>query len=148
VTHDQEEAMEVADEIVIMNKGKIEQVGTTAQIYDNPASAFVIKFIGAVNVFSPQASLLKSHQFESVSNPVFVRPHRIQIFTELQEDSTAATIQRIIYLGWEIQIGLIDGDGLEFAVHLNRHQLEDLDLKVGQKVFVKALETRLFSEVA
>jgi sulfate transport system ATP-binding protein len=148
VTHDQEEAMEVADEIVIMNQGKIEQVGTTAQIYDNPASAFVIKFIGAVNVFSSQASLLKSHQFDSVSNPVFVRPHRIQIFTELQEDSTAATIQRIIYLGWEIQIGLIDGDGLEFEVHLNRHQLEDLDLKVGQKVFVKALETRLFSEVA
>lgn len=148
VTHDQEEAMEVADEIVIMNKGKIEQVGTTAQIYDNPANPFVINFIGAVNVFSSQASLLKSHQFESVSNPVFVRPHRIQIFTELQEDSTAATIQRIIYLGWEIQIGLIDKDGLEFEVHLNRHQLEDLDLKVGQKVFVKALETRLFSEVA
>ena len=148
VTHDQEEAMEVADEIVIMNKGKIEQVGTTAQIYDNPASAFVIKFIGAVNVLPSQASLLKSYEFDSVSSPIFVRPHQIQILTEPQKDSTIATIQRIIYLGWEIQIGLIDGDGLEFEVHLNRHQLEELDLRVGQKVFVKALETRLFSEVA
>lgn len=148
VTHDQEEAMEVADEIVIMNGGKIEQIGTTAEIYDNPASPFVMQFIGAVNVFSHQASLLKSQQLDSVSHPVFVRPHQIQIFTSPQTHTVSATIQRIIYLGWEIQITLIDGDGLEFEVHLNRHQLEELNLKIGQIVFVKPLETRLFSEVA
>jgi sulfate transport system ATP-binding protein len=148
VTHDQEEAMEVADEIVIMNQGKIEQVGTTAQIYDNPANAFVINFIGAVNVFSPQASLLKSYQLDSASNSVFVRPHQIQVFTDPQAQTTTATIQRMIYLGWEIQLSLVDEDNLEFEVCLNRHQLEQLNLHVGQTVFVKPLETRLFSEVA
>jgi sulfate/thiosulfate transport system ATP-binding protein len=52
VTHDQEEAMEVADEIVVMNKGKIEQIGTSAEIYDRPATPFVMSFIGEVNVFA------------------------------------------------------------------------------------------------
>ena len=148
VTHDQEEAMEVADEIVIMNQGKIEQVGTTTQIYDNPANPFVINFIGTVNVFSPQARLLKSYQLDSASNFVFVRPHQIQVFTDPQAQTTTATIQRIIYLGWEIQLSLVDEDNLEFEVCLNRHQLEELNLQIGQTVFVKPLETRLFSEVA
>ena len=77
VTHDQEEAMEVADKIVVMNHGKIEQIGTPAEIYDQPASPFVMSFVGAVNVlpnYLPLAAC-QSQQGEQI----FIRPHDLEL---------------------------------------------------------------------
>lgn len=148
VTHDQEEAMEVANEIVIMNKGAIEQVGTTAEIYDNPASAFVMGFIGAVNVLPPTARLVQETLERPTTKPVFVRPRQIQILTESIPQTVSAVVQRITFLGAEIQLQLVDPEGINFDVHLNRHQFNDLSIKVGQRIFVKPLETRFFGEAA
>jgi sulfate/thiosulfate transport system ATP-binding protein len=74
VTHDQEEAMEVADKIVVMNKGQIEQVGTAAEIYDRPATAFVMSFIGPVNVLPSNADLFHNNGYEANHPQVFLRP--------------------------------------------------------------------------
>jgi sulfate transport system ATP-binding protein len=76
VTHDQEEAMEVADEIVVMNHGRVEQVGTPAEIYDHPASAFVMSFIGPVNVLPSTSRIFQDGGFDSANPEIFLRPSR------------------------------------------------------------------------
>ena len=147
VTHDQEEAMEVADEIVIMNQGKIEQVGSTADIYDHPVNAFVMGFIGAVNVIPPHSRLAQEVLTEPPQQPLFVRPHEIQILEHPSPQTAPAQIQRVTFLGAEIQLQLVDPNGFDFDVHLNRHQFDNLDLRVGQQIFVKpVIYPRLFSE--
>ncbi|MFO5440369.1 MAG: sulfate/molybdate ABC transporter ATP-binding protein, partial [Dolichospermum sp.] len=99
VTHDQEEAMEVADEIVVMNKGQVEQVGTPAEIYDHPASAFVMSFIGPVNVLPSSAKIFQSSGFESTHPETFLRPQDIIIETVANGTTVPATVSRIIHLG-------------------------------------------------
>lgn len=103
VTHDQEEAMELADEIVVVNKGRIEQVGPPAEIYDNPATPFVMSFVGPVNVLSSSVGIFRS-SFESPSSQVFLRPHDILIYTQPDLTSAPAKINRIVHLGWEIEV--------------------------------------------
>lgn len=71
VTHDQEEAMEVSDQVVVMNKGRVEQIGTPAEIYDHPASAFVMSFIGPVNVLPSSAQIFQSNGFDSAHPEIF-----------------------------------------------------------------------------
>ena len=137
VTHDQEEAMAVADEIVVMNQGKIEQVGTPADIYDRPATPFVMNFIGAVNVVPPHVSLVAEHTTEVLPHPVFIRPHDIEILPFPAIGTTAASIQRIIHLGWEVQVDLILADHHQLVVHLSREQFTKLHLKKGQQVFIQ-----------
>jgi sulfate/thiosulfate transport system ATP-binding protein len=135
VTHDQEEAMEVADEIVVMNHGKIEQVGSPAEVYDRPATPFVMSFVGAVNVIS------------SDTNPteVFIRPHDIQL-SATAENAVAARVTRIIHLGWEIRVELSLPDEQIIFAHLNREQWAELHLAEGQKVYVKSKNTKIFPQ--
>jgi len=144
VTHDQEEAMEVADEIVVVNKGKIEQVGTAEEIYENPATPFVMSFIGQVNILPAYASLFAHEAHNVHNNDVFIRPHDIQLLKEPQQTTVKATIDRIIHLGNQIRAKLITGDGLSFIVFLSRAQFDQLDLKTGQDIFVKPKETKVF----
>lgn len=132
VTHDQEEAMEISDHIVVMNKGKIEQVGTPAEIYDHPASPFVMTFIGPVNVM------------HSKREQVFIRPQDVVISLTAGEDHTRAVIQRIINLGWEVQVELMLEDGQALMAHLSRDHFEDLGLVVQQAVFISSKESRSF----
>lgn len=145
VTHDQEEAMDVADEIVVMNQGKIEQVGTPAEIYDRPATPFVMSFIGEVNVLPSSAKLFRDNDLESKARSVFVRPHDIEIQTSADGVTAAAKVKRVIHLGREIQAELIASEGYTFAVHLSRERFAQLSLKPGQQVFVKPKETKLFA---
>lgn len=145
VTHDQEEAMDVADEIVVMNQGKIEQVGTPAEIYDRPATPFVMSFIGEVNVLPSSAKLFRDNGLESQDRSVFVRPHDIEIQTAADGVTAAAKVKRVIHLGREIQAELIANEGYTFAVHLSRDRFAQLALKPGQQVFVKPKETKLFA---
>lgn len=144
VTHDQEEAMDVSDEIVIMNNGKVEQVGTPEEIYENPASAFVMSFIGQVNVFPSHASLFLGENFHS-SHRIFVRPHDIEVLTNPTEKAVQANIERIIHLGREIQAELVTPEGLAFSVNISRSQFDKLNLISGQKVFVQPKNTRVFT---
>ncbi len=142
VTHDQEEAMEVADQIVVMNKGQVEQVGTPAEIYDHPASPFVMSFIGPVNV-------LRSRVFQqSEGTPphcdIFLRPRDIIIETSPNDNTVPARIHRIIHLGWEIQVELRLDDGQELMAHLSRERFDELHLEPQQQVFIKPREAKSF----
>lgn len=151
VTHDQEEAMEVADEIVVMSNGKIEQVGTAEEIYEHPASPFVMSFIGEVNVLPRSASVFNYHAFEPQSSnnghqePVFVRPHDFELLTEADDTSVAGTIKRVIHLGSEIQVEVLLMDNTTVLAYLNREQGQQLNPKVGKKVFIKPRVAKVFA---
>jgi sulfate transport system ATP-binding protein len=144
VTHDQEEAMEVADEIVVMNKGRVEQVGTPAQVYDHPATAFVMSFIGPVNVLPTSSLIFQESGFDSAQPEIFLRPHDIVV--ELAPDGSAvgAKVKRLIHLGWEIQAELALDDGQEMVAHITRDRFDVLKLQPNQRVYVKPKGAKSF----
>ena len=145
VTHDQEEAMEVADEIVVMNKGSVEQIGTPAQIYDHPATAFVMSFIGPVNVLPSNSRMFQGNGFHSASPEVFLRPQDVVIEKEPNNGSTVpARVNRLIHLGWEIQAELILDDGQVVTAHLSRDRFDELNLEPQQRVYVKPKDAKSF----
>jgi sulfate transport system ATP-binding protein len=121
VTHDQEEAMEVAEQIVVLNQGRIEQEGAPRDLYDTPANEFVMGFVGPVN-------RLHGH---------YVRPHDIDIVVDPSDQASEAMIDRIIHLGFEVRIELTVHDGSNVHVQLTQPQLEELELTEGQIVWVK-----------
>jgi sulfate transport system ATP-binding protein len=144
VTHDQEEAMEVSDEIVVMNKGKVEQIGTPASIYDHPASAFVMSFIGPVNVLPSSSRIFQDNGFDSAHPEIFLRPQDILIDTKPNGTSVPARVSRIIHLGWEIQAELILDDGQVVTAHLTRDRFDELHLEPQQRIYVKPKEAKAF----
>jgi sulfate transport system ATP-binding protein len=129
VTHDQREAMEVADQVVVLNEGRIEQVGAPLDVYDKPANEFVMGFVG------PVATL----------NDELVRPHDVDLALEPSHDHTEAMIQRIVHLGFEVRVELTLTDGDQFSVQLTRDEVDQLELKEGQIVFVRPRSTRVFA---
>jgi sulfate transport system ATP-binding protein len=145
VTHDQEEAMEVADEIVVMNKGKIEQVGTPAAIYDHPATAFVMSFIGPVNILPSTSDIFQGNGFDSAHPEMFLRPQDVVVEREpINGSSVPARVTRIIHLGWEIQAELSLDDGQVVTAHLTRDRFDQLRLEPNQKVYVKPKDAKSF----
>jgi sulfate transport system ATP-binding protein len=121
VTHDQEEAMELADRIVVLNAGKIEQVGAPRELYDTPANEFVMGFLG------PVARL----------DGGLVRPHDLVLRTDPDGVGVEAQISRIVHLGFEVRVELeLDGDGAVYA-QLTRHEAEQLELHEGDIVYVR-----------
>ncbi len=144
VTHDQEEAMEVADKIVVMNKGKVEQIGTPAEIYDHPASAFVMSFIGPVNILPSTSRIFQDNGFDSAHPEVFLRPQDILVDIQPNVSSVPARVSRIIHLGWEIQAELTLDDGQVVTAHLARERFDELNLQPQQRVYVKPKEAKAF----
>lgn len=144
VTHDQEEAMEVSDEIVVMNKGRVEQVGTPAEIYDHPASAFVMSFIGPVNVLPSTSRMFEANGFDSAHPEIFLRPHDVLVETSPNGTTVPARVNRLIHLGWEIQAELSLDDGQVVTAHLSRERFDELQLEPQQRVFVKPKEAKAF----
>jgi sulfate transport system ATP-binding protein len=121
VTHDQEEAMELADRIVVLNAGKIEQVGAPRELYDTPANEFVMSFLG------PVARL----------GDGLVRPHDLVLRTDPDGIGVEAQISRIVHLGFEVRVELdLAGDGAVYA-QLTRHEAEQLELHKGDIVYVR-----------
>jgi sulfate/thiosulfate transport system ATP-binding protein len=146
VTHDQEEAMEVADDIVIMNHGRIEQIGSPANVYDHPANPFVMSFVGPVNVLSGNTHLFKDgYKSETNGSNLFIRPHDIDVLTSPDGASIQATVERVIHLGWEIQVELLMSDRQRITAHFSREKFDALDLEVGQRVFVKPKAAKAFA---
>jgi len=147
VTHDQEEAMEVADRVVIMNNGRVEQIGTPAEIYDNPTSEFVMRFIGETNVISgacrhfPDLEIADHHQ-------VFLRPHDLAIISEPEETFAPATVSYAFNLGREGHVELLLKDNQKLVVKLERDRFDSLSLHPQKEVYVKPLKTKIFAEVA
>jgi sulfate transport system ATP-binding protein len=129
VTHDQEEAMDIAKQLVVMNNGKIEQTGTATELYEKPANEFVMSFVGEVNQ-------LGEH---------LVRPHDLEILAQANGQTEQAKVIRIVGLGFEVRVELDLGDGKEIWAQLTREQAEQLDLRDGQTVFVRPERTKVFS---
>jgi sulfate/thiosulfate transport system ATP-binding protein len=129
VTHDQEEAMEVAEQIVVMNGGRIEQVGTPRELYESPRNEFVMSFIGPVN---------------RLGN-AFVRPHDIQILPEAGGNTTEALVKRIVHLGFEVRVELTLPDGDEVWAQVTRASAQELELAEGQILAVRLPAPRVFA---
>lgn len=144
VTHDQEEAMEVSDEIVVMNKGRVEQIGAPADIYDNPATAFVMSFIGPVNVLPSSSNIFQSNGFDSANPEMFLRPQDVIVETSPNGTTVAARVSRLIHLGWEIQVELTLDDGQVVNAHLTRDRFDELNLEPQQRVYVKPKDAKSF----
>ncbi|NJR32860.1 MAG: TOBE domain-containing protein, partial [Chamaesiphon sp. CSU_1_12] len=144
VTHDRSDAMEVADKIVIMNKGRIEQIGTPAEIYNRPANAFVMGFIGPVNILPSSANIFQYHSFAPNNSEIFIRPQDIAIETGASSNTVAAKVQRLTHLGSEIQAELALPNGQLITAHLSREHFDKLQLEPQQQVFVKPKAAKSF----
>lgn len=144
VTHDQEEAMEVSDQIVVMNKGRVEQLGTPAQIYDRPATAFVMSFIGPVNVLPSSSRIFQDSGFDSTHPQIFLRPQDVIVQTKPNGTTAPARVSRLIHLGWEIQAELTLDDGQVVTAHLTRERFDELQLEPQQRVYVKPKDAKSF----
>ena len=131
VTHDQEEAMEVADEIVVINKGAVEQVGTPDQLYDEPANDFVMTFLGPVTRLGGR----------------LVRPHDLELFVRPEPLAIEARVVRIVRLGFEVRVDVRAGDE-DVWIQITRGDTDKLDVKVGSRVFVRAAPGPVTSTVA
>jgi sulfate transport system ATP-binding protein len=131
VTHDQEEAMDVAGQLVVMNEGRVEQSGTADELYEQPATEFVMSFVGEVN-------RLGEH---------FVRPHDMAVALDRDEgtEEEEAMVQRIVALGFEIRVEFVLGDGTEVWAQLTRSELQKLELREGQIVYLRPGQTKSFS---
>jgi sulfate/thiosulfate transport system ATP-binding protein len=125
VTHDQEEAMELADQIVVISHGRVEQAGTPAQLYDAPANDFVMNFIGPVTELDGR----------------LIRPHDLQILVDPAPSSEQAVVDRIVRLGFEVRVELSLGDGEQVSVQLARTEAEELELREGDIVHVRATDS-------
>lgn len=145
VTHDREEAMAVADKIVVMNHGKIEQIGTPAEVYDRPANPFVMSFVGEVNVLPQTSPIFNTIQITNPPLDLFVRPHDLEISTTPQRQKVAIRVQRIVHLGWEIQLELVLPDNAIVTAHLNRDEYARLNLELGQKVYLEPRQVKSFA---
>jgi sulfate transport system ATP-binding protein len=147
VTHDQEEAMEVADKVVIMNHGRVEQIGTPAEIYDNPASEFVMRFIGETNIISSAHRLFPHLEIED-HQKVFLRPHDLLIQNEPSSNFTPATVSYVFNLGREGHAELLLKDNQKLVVKLDRDRFDSLSLHPQKEVYVKPLKTKTFAKIA
>jgi len=142
VTHDQEEALELADEVVIMNNAKIEQVGTPQQVYDQPASPFVIEFLGNVNRFGALGHLLPG----AGSDVIYVRPHDVDIQRDYRgEHGIRVRVQHVFTAGNYGRIALVRLDnGETIDAEISRVRVAELMLQPGDEVWVVFRHIRLF----
>jgi len=126
VTHDQEEAMEVADRVAVLNQGRLEQVGGPAELYDRPASEFVLRFLGDAFKLGDG----------------FVRPHEITLRRLPSDDAVEVRIERLVVVGADMRIELVDGSGERMTARLRRDDVEDLELTPGEIVWATPEQSR------
>jgi sulfate transport system ATP-binding protein len=149
VTHDQEEALEVADRVAIMNHGRIEQVGTPLDVYDNPANAFVYQFIGDVNLFHQRSETANPPADIPSSPAAFVRPHELDLSRHPtgRSDAVVATVRYIGAAGPVVRLELQREDtGSSLDAEISRERFRELNLSVGDKVDVIARNLRVFTD--
>jgi len=158
VTHDQEEAFEVADHVVVMNFGRVEQSGTPHDVFERPANPFVMDFLGNVNVFHGRVVNGRAHiggmELECPHYPyedsreamMYVRPHELDIHRAPNGVATLkATIQRINPAGSVAKIALFAAEfGQGLNVELSLERLSELDLHAGDTVYVSPRKVRVF----
>jgi sulfate transport system ATP-binding protein len=157
VTHDQEEALEVADRVVVMNQARIEQVGTPEDVFHNPANEFVMEFLGQVNVFHGRVRNGKANLGELIVDCpehlhgaesealVYMRPHELDIQrTNNGKANLPATVKRINTAGGSTKVSVVTKQGRELVVDLPHDRRRELQLENGQDVFVYPKRVRVF----
>jgi sulfate/thiosulfate transport system ATP-binding protein len=158
VTHDQEEALELADRIVVMSQGRIEQVGTPEEVYHKPTNPFVMRFLGQVNLFHGRFEdgqiVLGSPPPEGQANGHdvvgYVRPQHLDISRTRQPSQRinwSARIQRIFSAGYQVRVDLsLLADNRPVEVLLTQDRFAELALKAGEEVYVQPKEIKIFAE--
>jgi sulfate transport system ATP-binding protein len=159
VTHDQEEAFEVADEVVVMNRGRIEQSGTPEHVFQQPANAFVMDFLGNVNVFYARVQNGRAmlgdvevdcpdypHE-QSCTAPVYVRPHELDIdHAAIGPGSLQAKVERINAAGPVVKVLAVSpAFGVGINVDISSERFQELGLEPGQTVYVSPRRVRVFA---
>jgi sulfate transport system ATP-binding protein len=156
VTHDQEEALEVSDRVVVMNQGRVEQIGTPQEVFDQPATPFVMGFLGNVNVFHGRieggradfGSLSVDYPEDTGGEPRraqgFARPHELELAREGQGDGFWATLRHVNPAGAVVKLELEDGEGRAVQVETTREQFEALHPSAGERFYVKPRQVRIF----
>jgi sulfate transport system ATP-binding protein len=129
VTHDQDEAMEISDQIAVINHGKLEQVGSPRELYDEPASEFVMTFVGDAQPIGD----------------ILVRPHDIELLHEPADGAVEAMIVRITILGRDAKVELHDTSGSEILALMTRDHFDESGFWRGQNVWVSPKRERVFS---
>jgi sulfate transport system ATP-binding protein len=130
VTHDQEEAMDVAEQIVVMNEGRIEQAGAPRELYEHPQTEFVMSFVGPVNRLGRE----------------FVRPHDLEISHVRTPGSLEVLVERVVHLGFEVRVELAPAEGDRLWAQLTRAQAEELELAENQIVYARPARKKVFDE--
>ncbi len=153
VTHDQEEALEIADEVVIMNNARVEQVGTPQEVYDRPASPFVYQFLGNVNVLRAQSlahagAHAPTEAMLEVDGQIYVRPHDIEVLPHVPGAAGVVAVLRYIHAaGSTARLSLEQVSTREpIEVETTRVTLAGLDLQVGDLVNLRLRQSRSFDD--
>ncbi|MBA0916657.1 MAG: sulfate ABC transporter ATP-binding protein [Nitrosomonadaceae bacterium] len=160
VTHDQEEALEVADRVVVMNEGRIEQIGTPDEVYENPASPFVYEFLGNVNLFHSrlhrgrawidgiEVDAPEHAEAEELAAVAYVRPHDIEVDRTAQGDAAlAARVTHVLSVGPIVRLELVRDDSEDknpIQVEISKERFRELQLVRGDQVFIKPRRFDLF----
>jgi sulfate transport system ATP-binding protein len=157
VTHDQEEALEVADRVVVMNQGHVEQIGSPEEIFDRPATPFVIRFMGNVNVFHGRVQNGKAHfgslaldypehpHAEERSAAGFTRPYDLDVErTDEAGGGFWATLRHATPAGAVVRLELVGEDGAVLQVEIPRDRHEALRLQLGERLYLRPLQVRVF----
>jgi sulfate transport system ATP-binding protein len=129
VTHDQEEALEVAQQVAVLNAGRIEQIGTPDDLYERPANPFVMGFVGPV----------------SRLGETWVRPHDIEVLEDEQDGAIQAMVERVARVGFEVRVEAVLGDGTPLPILITRDGADELELRAGQLVWLRVHRTREFA---
>jgi len=157
VTHDQEEALEVADRIVVMNKGKIEQIGTPQEVYEHPATPYVYNFLGNVNQFETEVikqtaridalniSINTDKDIQEGPALAYIRPHELAIHQEQKSASFQAKINHIYAVGPIIRVELEQQNKGIIEAEITKEEFKLLNLVAGQSVYLTAKNVQLFS---
>jgi sulfate transport system ATP-binding protein len=147
VTHDQDEALEVADQVAVMNGGRIEQVGTPDEVYNRPANSFVYNFLGNVNLFHGRVDngTAYIHQ-EATGHLVFVRPHELEIARQPRgANYFRATTKHINAAGPLVKVEAVTEWGARVHVEMPRERFRDLALRNGEEVFITPRDLAVFA---
>lgn len=157
VTHDQEEALEVADRIVVMNKGRIEQQGTPEHVYDNPANPFVYEFLGNVNLFHARVKqgqsqigniALASPEYNNQDEQqglAYVRPHEIDVFRAPQADAIKAKLDLVTIVGPVVRLEALDESTRQLIhIELPKEQYKTLQLQQGDTAWLLPRYSKVF----
>jgi sulfate transport system ATP-binding protein len=160
VTHDQQEAFEVSDQVVVLNRGRIEQMGPPQELYENPATPFVTRFLGSVNVLSvvhgeselgPAAgrNVTATADVEGAPSSIYVRPHDLDLTYERNgAPAWPCRLLRVIPLGGLVRLDVALGDGTDVRVELSRDRYAELEPRIGESLYLSPRDLKVFHDQA